>query len=281
MPSHKIYLADNAALSELPADSVHLTVTSPPYVTTEFKRGQEFDYDGFIRHFERVCEELFRVTVPGGRFALNVADIVTKYRYTDDDVISRVPLGADTLGAAEKAGFRLVERFIWDKGYTRNFGGPLLGSYPYPLTLFNNNYFEYIFVLKKPGKRRTKQAVREASRLTLEEWRQWCQQWWRVESLTEKFDYHRAIFPVDVPYRLIRMYSYVGDVVLDPYAGTGATMIAAEQCGRSSIGYEHDPACRDFIRHRLSFEKKRNPDLVIPEYELIDRSFKCADQNAG
>lgn len=277
MPTHEVHLADNAALVELPTESVHLTVTSPPYVTTEFKRGQDFDYDGFLRHFGEVCEELFRVTVPGGRFALNVADIVTKYRYTDDDVISRVPLGPDALGAAERAGFRLVERFIWDKGYTRNFKGPLLGSYPYPMTLFNNNYFEYIYVLKKPGKRRVAQALREASRLSLEEWRQWCQQWWRIESQTEKFDYHRAIFPIAIPFRLIRMFSYYGDVVLDPYMGTGATMIAAEQCGRSSIGYENDPKCEEFIQHRLAFESKRDASIAIPEYQLIKGKPTCAD----
>ncbi len=266
---HEIHLTDNERLSELEPESVHLTVTSPPYVTTEFRRGQEFDYDGFISHFEHVCELVYRATVPGGRYALNVADIVTKYRYSDDTVIGRVPLGADCLKAAEKSGFRLLERFIWDKGYTRNFRGPLLGSYPYPMTLFNNNYFEYIFVLKKPGKRKCPQPIREQSRISLDEWRTWCQQWWRVESQTERFNFHRAIFPVEIPYRLIRMYSYQGDVVLDPYIGTGATMIAAAQCGRSSVGFEIDPACEEYINHRLTFEQKRDPALEIPAYQLI------------
>ena len=207
MARHVIYLGDNRHLDRLSAESVHLTVTSPPYVTTAFERGQEFDYEGFLVHFAKVCQELYRVTVPGGRFALNIADIITKYRYPDDVTISRVPLGSDTFQVAQEAGFRLLERFIWDKGFTRNFGGPLLGSYPYPLSIFNNNYFEYIYVLQKPGKRKVAQDVREESRLTLEEWRTWVQQWWRVESITEKFDYHRAIFPVEIPYRLIRMYS--------------------------------------------------------------------------
>ena len=166
---HVVYLTDNRQISHLADESIHLTVTSSPYVTTEFSRGQEFDYDGFLASFGGLCHELFRVTVPGGRFALNIADIVTKYRYDDDDTISRVPLGSDAFQQAQTAGFRLLERYIWDKGYTRNFGGPLLGSYPYPLTLFNNNYFEYVFVLQKPGKRRVKQAVREKSRLTLNE----------------------------------------------------------------------------------------------------------------
>lgn len=277
---HTVYMADNAELADIPEGSVHLTVTSPPYVTTEFRRGQEFDYDGFLVQFASVCRQVHRVTVAGGRFALNVADITTKYRFRDDDVVGRVPLGPDCLGAAEAAGFRLVERFIWDKGYTRVHKGPLLGSYPYPLTLFNNNYFEYIYVLRKMGKRRVPQALREESRISLEEWRKWCQQWWRVESITEKFDYHRAIFPVEIPYRLIRMYSYRGDTVLDPYMGTGATMIAAEQCNRSSVGFENDPECSQLIEHRLRFEQTRNPALKIPQYKLIGRA-SCMEQPTG
>lgn len=254
MTRHTIYASDNARLRELPADSVHLTVTSPPYVTTEFKRGQEFDYEGFLEHFEGVCRELFRVTVEGGRFALNVADIITKYRYDDDSTISRVPFGSDTFQVAQAAGFRLLERFIWDKGFTRNFGGPLLGSYPYPMSLFNNNYFEYVYVLQKPGKRQVPQTIRERSKLTVEEWRTWTQQWWRVESISEKFGHHGAVFPLEIPLRLIRMYSFEDDVVLDPYAGTGATMLAADKCGRSSIGFEIDPRCEELIERRIEYE---------------------------
>ncbi len=252
--NHIIFFADNREIRNLPDSCVHLTVTSPPYVTTEFRRGQDFDYSGFLRGFGQLCEELFRITVPGGRFALNVADIITKYRYEDDKTISRIPLGSDCFQIAQIAGFRLLERFIWDKGYTRNFGGPLLGSYPYPLTIFNNNYFEYVYILQRPGKRHVRQSVREESRLTLDEWRVWSQQWWRIESMTEKFNYHRAVFPVELPYRLIRMYSYVGDTIFDPYMGTGATMLAADRCMRVSVGFENDSQCEEWIRQRIQYE---------------------------
>jgi len=265
---HSVYICNNSHLSSLSDNSVHLTVTSPPYVTTEFRKGQEFDYDGFLEEFRTVCRSLYRVTVPGGRFALNVADIVTRYRYNDDDGLSRVPLGSDTLQVAQSEGFRLFERFIWDKGYTRNFKGPLLGSYPYPMSLFNNNYFEYIYVFKKPGKRKAPQEIRERSRLSLDEWRMWTQQWWRIESVTEKFAYHRAIFPIEIPYRLIRMYSFANDTVLDPYFGTGATMIAAELAQRSSIGFEVDESCEDLIKHRLMFEQSRLGDTRL-QYSVM------------
>lgn len=268
---HTVYELDNSHLSNLPENSVHFVVTSPPYVTTEFKKGQEFDYEGFLEHFKKVCTELYRVLIPGGRFALNIADVLTKYRYEDEDTISRVPLGSDTFQVAQDVGFRLLDRFIWDKGYTRTLGGPILGSYPYPLTLFNNNYFEYIYILRKPGKRKVSQELRKSSALTLEEWRNWTQQWWRVESISEKFNYHRAIYPVEIPYRLIRMYSYLGDTVLDPYLGTGATMIAANRTGRNSIGFEIEP-CDEMIRHRLEFEA----DLLNNDNEInysIQRSI--------
>jgi len=260
--AHTIYVANNSAMSLLPDESIHFTVTSPPYVVTRFEKGQEFDYRGFLKHFSGVARELFRVTATGCNFALNVADIVTKYRYGEKHGLHRIPLGADLLHICSRAGFRLLERYIWDKGYTRNFGGPLLGSYPYPPTFFNNNYFEYIYVFRKPGKRKgVRQIVREESRLSLEEWRKWTQQWWRVESITERVPYHPSVFPVEIPYRLIRMYSYVGDTVLDPYMGTGSTMIAAHNSERDSIGFEIDEACEEWVSRRLVSE----PDWSAPD----------------
>lgn len=268
MTKHLIYLRHNEALAQVDAESIHLTVTSPPYVTTEYRRGQKFDYEGFLETFGRVCQDLYRVTVPGGRFALNVADVISKYRYTDEKTISRLPLGSDSLQIAQSAGFRLLERYIWDKGFTRNFGGPLLGSYPSPGSLFNNNYWEYIWVFRKPGHRYASAAHRRQSAVSLDEWRNWCTRWWRIESISEKFRGHPAIFPVEIPHRLIRMYSLVGDTVLDPYLGTGATMIAAHRAGRSSIGFEVDPRCESLISQRVAFEQTQSGG-GIPSYTLV------------
>lgn len=250
-------------------DSVHLTVTSPPYVTTLFQKGQEFDYASFLDHYRAVVKQIYRATVPGGRFALNVGDIVTKYRYPDLGSLFRVPLGSDLLQISLEAGFILVERFIWDKGYTRNMGGPLLGSFPYPMTVYNNVYFEYIFVLGKPGKRRVKQEIRERSRYSIEDWRAWSQQWWRVESISEKFKMHPAIFPLEIPLRMIRMFSYIGDMILDPYIGSGATTIAAHLTGRRSIGYEIERNVADLLAKRIEFERARGVQIEGLECEFI------------
>ncbi len=259
-------------MEDLHNDSVHLTVTSPPYITTLFHEGQEFNYGGFLDHYRTVVGEIYRATVPGGRYALNVGDIVTKYRYPKLGALLRVPLGPDLLQITIDTGFVLLERFIWDKGYTRNMGGPLLGSFPYPMTVYNNIYFENIYVFAKPGKRRVKQAVRENSRYSLEEWRLWSQQWWRIESISEKFRHHPAIFPLEIPIRMIRMFSYVGDTVLDPYMGTGATMLAAHVSGRKSVGYEIDGKVATLIRQRIEFEQKRGAPINGLHYELLNRN---------
>jgi len=257
-------------MEQLHNDSVHLTVTSPPYITTLFHEGQEFNYSGFLDHYRTVATEIHRVTVPGGRYALNVGDIVTKYRYPKLGTLLRVPLGPDLLQITIDAGFVLLERFIWDKGYTRNMGGPLLGSFPYPMTVYNNVYFENIYVFAKPGKRRVKQVVREKSKYSLEEWRVWSQQWWRIETISEKFKHHPAIFPLEIPMRMIRMFSYVGDTVLDPYMGTGATMLAAHLSGRRSVGYEIDEKVETLIGQRIEFERKRGTAIDGLLYELFN-----------
>lgn len=267
---HSICLHSSERMDEVHNDSVHLTVTSPPYITTLFHEGQEFNYGGFLDHYRTVVGEIHRVTIPGGRYALNVGDIVTKYRYPKLGALLRVPLGPDLLQITVDAGFVLLERFIWDKGYTRNMGGPLLGSFPYPMTVYNNGYFEYIYVFAKPGKRHVKQAVREKSKYSLEEWRVWSQQWWRIESISEKFRHHPAVFPLEIPTRMIRMFSYVGDTVLDPYMGTGATMLAAHLSGRRSVGYEIDEKVSTLIKQRIEFEQKRGTSIDGLRYELLD-----------
>lgn len=267
---HVIYQHSSEAMDELLNDSVHLTVTSPPYITTLFHEGQEFDYEDFLDHYRTVVREVYRVTVPGGRYALNVGDIVTKYRYPKLGTLLRVPLGPDLLQISIDAGFVLLERFIWDKGYTRNMGGPLLGSFPYPLTVYNNVYFENIYVFAKPGKRRVKQELRELSRYTLDEWRVWSQQWWRIESISEKFKHHPAVFPLEIPRRMIRMFSYLGDTVLDPYIGTGATMLAAHLCPRRSVGYEIDAKVDALVRQRIEFEQKRGMAIEGLKFRLVN-----------
>jgi len=217
--------------------------------------GQTFDYKPYREMIQDVFREVWRVLIPDGRFCLNVADIRTKYFYTNEHNLYRVPLSADLLMLCHDLGFRLLDVFIWDKGFNRNFGGPLLGSYPYPATLYNNVYFEYIFILKKPGRRKVAPAVKEASKLDRQTWREYVQRIWRVETETEWFKGHEAVFPEEIPRRLIRMYSFVGDTVLDPFLGSGTTTLAAMHLERNSIGYEINEALIPVIRKRLGLDQ--------------------------
>lgn len=265
MTQHLVRFGDSRSLEFLADESVNLVVTSPPYVTTEFYEGQEFDYEGHLRLMREVFAELWRVLVPDGRFALNIADIHTKYLHTDDGRLHKVPLAFDTFAVAQELGFRQLTQFIWDKGYTRNFRGPLLGSYPYPGTLYNNAYYEFIFILRKPGRRRVRQPVREASKLTIDEWRRYTQQWWRIESISERYEGHGAVFPLEVPLRLIKMFSFVGDTVLDPFLGTGATTEAAIRADRNSVGVELNASAERLVERRVA---QLRQDLLVPEFDL-------------
>lgn len=166
MTTHDVIFGDARDMRELDEESVQLAVTSPPYMTTKMEEGQDFACVGHLDLCEAVFEELYRVLIPDGRFVLNVGDIYTKYLH-DDGKLHKVPLAFDTFQRAREAGFHQFDQMIWDKGFTHDFGGPLLGTYPYPPSMFFNNYYEYLFVLRKPGERPSKsQATREESKLT-------------------------------------------------------------------------------------------------------------------
>lgn len=120
--AHVLTIADSLGLSGAPEAYVDFVCTSPSYVMTTFERGQAFPYDSFINYLQEVFAAIYWVLKPGCSFALNVADILSKYRYKEASGMSRASLGCDALTAAQNVGFRLFERFISDKGFTRNFG---------------------------------------------------------------------------------------------------------------------------------------------------------------
>jgi len=268
--THKIYIGNSRRMNEVPNQSVSCVVTSPPYVTTLMKKGQKFDYAAYRAMIQEVFKEIWRVMIPDGRFCLNVADIRSKYFYEEENGLYRVPISADLLMLCQEIGFRLFDTFIWDKGFNRCFGGPLLGSYPYPASIYNNVYFEYIFILKKPGKRNKQdREIKRASELDKETWKQYVQKIWRIESETEWFKGHEAVFPEEVPRRLIRMYSFVGDTILDPFAGSGTTCKAARNLERNSIAYEINEDLIPVIKRRLDIGQS----LLIERNALIDISL--------
>ncbi len=256
---HLIIIGDARSMDELSDASVHMAITSPPYVTSKFGRGQPFDVDEYLDLVRGVFKEVYRVLMPDGRFCLNVADVRTKYYYKDDDRFYRLPLGHMVLDQALKMGFRLLETFIWDKGFHRHMGGafgPLFGSYPYPATILSNVYWEYVFVLVKPGpKRAVPKEIKERSKISFEKWKEYTRKIWRVESESEWIKEHPAVFPVEIARRFIEMYSFVGDTVLDPFLGSGTTTWAARLMRRNSVGYEINPRYIGLIKRRVRIDQ--------------------------
>ena len=270
--NHEIIFGDSRDMSELEDESVHMAVTSPPYVTTKMEEGQDFEYYNHLDLCEKVFEELFRVLIPDGKFILNVGDIYTKYLH-ENDKLHKAPLAIDTFQRAREAGFRQFDQIIWDKGFTRNFGGPLLGTYPYPPSMFFNNYYEYLYILRKPGKRPSKtREEREDSKLDKATWKEYMQNWWRIESETEKFDGHQAVFPVEIPKRAIELYSYKDETIIDPFGGSCTTALAAARTGRNSVCYEVDDELEPIIKSRLNPEQTTLGSVGMDaNYELIHR----------
>ncbi len=270
---HKIYIKDSRNMSEVESNAVHLALTSPPYVTTTMCEGQIFPFQQYLDLLESVSHEIWRVLAPGGRFCLNIADIRTKYLEGHEGKLYRAPLSYEAFRILLDLGFRYLDTWLWQKGFNRNFGGPLLGSYPYPTTIYNNVYFEYIHVFEKPGKRLVSKEQKEASRLSLEEWKEYVQRIWHIPTETEKFKLHDAVWPVEIPRRLIKLYSFVGDTILDPFGGTCTATLAAMELGRSSICYEINPEYVPVIRKRLKLDLEENGslglDLRRPQVEIV------------
>lgn len=275
MPHNLIVIGDSRDMHEVSDGTVHLVVTSPPYVTSKFKKGQQFDFDGYLNMIRDVFREVYRVLCFDGRFCLNVGDIYTKYYYRGEDRFYRLPVSTHLLQFALGIGFRLLDTFIWDKGFNRYKGGaagPLFGSYPYPATIFNNTYWEYVYVFVKPGPRRkVPKDIKEKSRIPLERWKEYVQKIWRVESETEWIKEHPSVFPVEIPRRFIEMYSFVNDTVLDPFLGSGTTTLAARLTGRNSIGYEINQKYLDLIKRRIEINQKALTGTQ-DEFEIVMRA---------
>lgn len=249
-------------LAEVPDESVQLTVTSPPY-----NLGKDYEDEGDDRQpiaewrelMADAVSELFRVTAPDGKVCINVA---ASFDSDEDGRYRRVPLRSHVMELCRDAGFDFFDEFVWVKDqYATHGDGALLGSYPYPTNVPVNQRHEYILVFRKYVSEEyhdrrelppTGSERREASKLTGEEWREYAQSVWELPrpSPSAETD-HPAVFPLELPRRLIALYSFAGDLVLDPFVGTGTTAVAAKQAGRDYVGIDHTESYIDTARRRL------------------------------
>lgn len=256
--THRLYQGDARSFPYIAGESVHLVATSPPY--WRLKRyndspgqmGHIKDYEEFLDDLRRVWAEAYRVLVPGGRLVCVVGDVCLSRKEHGRHVV--VPLHADICVICRKLGFDNLNPIIWHKisnaVFEANTSSKFLGK-PYEPNAIVKNDIEFILMQRKPGGYR--QPTEEQRRLSVipkNEFNEWFRQIWTLTGASTKD--HPAPFPLELATRLVRMFSFQGDTVLDPFCGTGTTMLAALKCSRNSIGIEIDPAyCRMAARRML------------------------------
>jgi modification methylase len=254
----KIIIGDSRQMCEVPDGSVDLAVTSPPYwhikdygMAGQIGYGQSLH--DYLRDLYVVWGECFRALRPGGRLCVNVGD-----QFARAAVYGRykvIPLHAEIIGQGEELGFDFMGAIIWQKKTTMNTSGgaPIMGSYPFPPNGLVEIDYEFILIFKKPGPpKKVDMAIKEASRLTKEEWKENFAGHWRFGGAKQAG--HEAMFPEELPRRLIRMFSFTGDTVLDPFLGSGTTVKAALDLGRNAVGYEINADFEGIIREKLGLK---------------------------
>lgn len=274
---HILHQGDARHLDWISPESIHLIVTSPPYWTlkdypqNQSQLGLIADYDAFHDELEKVWRHCFRVLVPGGRLVCVVGDVCLSRRRHGRHMV--MPLHADIVVRARKIGLDNLSPIFWYKIANARYevengsGAGFLGK-PYEPNAIIKNDVEFILMLRKPGGyRQPSDEQREASRLTKEEHQEWFQQVW--SGITgESTKNHPAPYPVELAYRLVRMFSFVGDTVLDPFMGTGTTLLAAARCNRNSVGVEIEPSYIELAKSRLESEleglfTESRPQIVV------------------
>ena len=254
--THRLINGDARDLSFLNDESVHLVVTSPPYWNLKRynenpdQMGHIQDYEAFLSELEKVWRHVYRVLVPGGRLVCVVGDVCVARRNFGRHLV--FPLHSDICVICRRIGFDNLNPIIWHKianaSYEVTNGSKFLGK-PYEPNAIIKNDMEFILMQRKPGGyRKPSNAQREASRISKDEFDRWFQQIWNIPGASTK--HHPAPFPLELATRLVRMFSFVEDTVLDPFCGSGTTMIAALKSGRNSIGVEIKPEyCRMAARY--------------------------------
>jgi len=240
--THKVINGDCRNMSNVSDNSVELIITSPPYwqlkdygVSNQI--GFDDDYETYINNLNIVWKECFRVLDNGCRLCINVGDQFARSTYYGRYKV--IPIHSEIIRFCESIGFDFMGQIIWQKSTTMNTsgGGAVMGSFPYPRNGIVKLDFEYIMLFKKQGKAKKSTAEqKELSKMTNEEWNTFFAGHWNFAG--SKQDKHLAMFPDELPRRLIKMFSFAGETVLDPFAGSGTTAKIARELGRNSISYE-------------------------------------------
>jgi site-specific DNA-methyltransferase (adenine-specific) len=285
---HRLIQGDARSMPFIPDESVHLVATSPPYWNlkryneSEGQLGHINDYEVFLAELGKVLKECFRVLVPGGRLVCIVGDVCLSRRQFGRHVV--FPLHADICVICRRLGFDNLNPIIWHKIANANYevqnGTKFLGK-PYEPNAIIKNDIEFILMQRKPGGYR--QPTLEQRRLSMidkKDYDAWFRQFWTITGASTR--QHPAPFPLELASRLVRMFSFWGDTVLDPFCGTGTTMVAAMKWHRNSIGIEIDrdyccQAARRLIHENSDFFSEAEVQFLKEIRGAVSEPQVCED----
>jgi len=269
---HKIINGDSRKMNELRDHSVHLIITSPPYwqlkdYGTDNQIGFNDSYENYINNLNLVWAECHRVLHEGCRLCINIGDQFARSVYYGRYKV--IPIHSEIIRFCETIGFDFMGQIIWQKTTTMNTtgGGAVMGSFPHPRNGIVKLDFEYILLFKKQGNA-PKPTVeqKDNSVMTNEEWNTYFNGHWYFNGA--KQDKHLAMFPEELPARLIKMFSFPNETVLDPFLGSGTTSLVAKKLNRNSVGYEINPEYIPIIKEKIG----GNDTFMQVETEFIKQS---------
>ena len=272
--NHKLIIGNCMDMPEIPDGSIHLAVTSPPYFNAPFDYKDLFkNYEQYLGVLRKMAKESFRVLADGRIFVLNIDDMLVNG--------DKFPIVADAIKIFQEAGFRYRDRIIWKKpdGYLRisRRSGVILQN-PYPMYFYPDNLLESIIIFQK-GKfdyKSISKEVREKSKVNTKEIQEkkWYMTLWEMNNVmpNQVLEKDIAAFPEELPYRAIKLFSYDGETILDPFAGSGTTMKIARNLGRNSIGIEIKKSLIPIIKEKAGFNEQKKLDKNEDTFELIERA---------
>lgn len=278
MISHKIVLGDSRYLNKIKDKSVQLIITSPPYwqlkdYGSENQIGFNDSYEEYINNLNLVWKECYRVLSDGCRLCINIGDQFARSVYYGRYKV--IPIRTEIIRFCEALGMDYMGAIIWQKNTTMNTsgGGSVMGSFPYPRNGILKIDYEFILIFKKLGNapKPTKQQ-KEESILSKEEWNTYFASHWTFGGA--KQTEHIAMFPEELPRRLIKMFSFVNETVFDPFAGSGTTLLAAKNLGRNSIGYEINKDFIPIIKNKLNVEQNDLNNKFIFDIDNNSENFE-------
>lgn len=259
MTEHKVIFGDSRSLNKIKDKSVQLIVTSPPYwqlkdYGTDDQIGFNDSYEEYINNLNLVWQECYRVLSDGCRLCINIGDQFARSVYYGRYKV--IPIRTEIIRFCETIGMDYMGAIIWQKTTTMNTsgGGAVMGSFPYPRNGILKIDYEFILIFKKLGNspKPTKEQ-KEQSAMTKEEWKEYFSSHWNFNGVKQMG--HIAMFPEELPKRLIKMFSFVGETVFDPFAGSGTTLLAAKNLNRNSIGYEINKDFAPIIGEKLGINQ--------------------------